>query len=206
MGVDTTCPVCGTAYQRFPSQVAAGVRLTCSRTCAARRFRDKHDEVVCQKCDKLFRGRKTLTEHGFSKYCSRACEAASRPNQPVERTCVQCGNQFLKPHYDVHNSGHNGGTFCSRRCADAFKRKLRKRGEQEMFTNWQKREWIDIKCAKCGSEELLELDHILPRFAGGAATRENAQTLCRTCNRVKFWTDDYPLYGELLKQRVLVGS
>ncbi len=160
--------------------------------------------VLCQNCGKLFRGRPVKTEYGFSKYCSRACEVAKRPNPPVERTCGQCGKTFMKDHWSVNVVG-NGGKFCSRVCIDMFKRKLRKRGEQEMFTNWQKREWKDDHCARCKETTFLELDHRVPRFAGGKATRENAQTLCRTCNRKKFWTDDYPLYLKLLKQRTLVG-
>lgn len=201
-GEDRICPVCGKQYYRYQSQVDRGVLLTCSRTCAARHFRDKPSRnISCQNCGTMFRGRKVATEHGFSKYCSRACEVAQRPNPPVERTCIQCGKTFMKAHGSVLKSG---GKFCSRICIDAFKRKLRKRGEKEMFTNWQKREWKDDHCAKCGVTTNLELDHRVPRFAGGKATQENAQTLCGTCNRKKFWTDDYPLYLSLLKQRALV--
>ena len=86
-------------------------------------------------------------------------------------------------------------------CADRFKRKLRKRGEQEMFTEWQKRKWKDASCRRCGSATRLELDHIVSRFAGGKATRENAQTLCGKGNNRKFWEDEYPLYVELLTRR-----
>lgn len=153
----------------------------------------------CQRCGTLVYRNPSLVKKGFGKYCSRKCEAASRPNPPVECICGQCGKQFLKPWYDVNRG--SGGKFCSRICIDTFKRKLRKRGEQEMFTGWQKREWRVNACEKCGSTENLELDHRKPRFAGGKATRENAQTLCRLCNRRKFWIEDYPLYQHLLKQR-----
>lgn len=139
---------------------------------------------------------------GYAKFCSRKCEVEGRPNKPIERICVQCGCSFLKEHWAVHKSGYNGGKFCSRTCTDIFKRKLRKRGEQNLFTNWQKREWINSNCAKCNSPDNLELDHIIPRFAGGLASKENAQTLCRFCNRSKFWTEDYPLYLQILSQRV----
>lgn len=117
----------------------------------------------------------------------------------VACTCANCGKGFESPHYQVNVMG--GGKFCSKQCFAIFRRKLRKRGEQEMFTAWQKREWKDDKCSRCGATEKLELDHIVPRFAGGKATRENAQTLCRLCNRLKFWTDDFPLWESLLKLR-----
>jgi 5-methylcytosine-specific restriction endonuclease McrA len=94
--------------------------------------------------------------------------------------------------------------FCSRACANLFRRKLRKRGERNMFTNWQKQEWKGDKCEKCGSTHNLELDHKKPRFAGGTTERSNAQTLCRTCNRKKFWNEDYSLYLAYLKQRAEV--
>ena len=199
-GQDTNCPICGKLFYRFPSSIRNGRDFTCSRTCAARYFRDSGTTVPCEKCQTPFYRRKSLADRGLARFCSRKCEAASRPNQSVDCTCIQCGTAFKKDHWSVNILG-NGGKFCTRQCADQFKRKLRKRGEQEMFAAWQKREWIGQKCERCGSVEHLELDHKHPRFAGGKAERENAQTLCRTCNRQKFWVDDYPLYRELLKLR-----
>ncbi len=154
---------------------------------------------LCKKCGTEFEVSPSTARRGFGIYCSRKCEAASRPNPPVECICGYCNTKFMKPWWDVNKC--NGGKFCSRKCIDTFKRKLRKRGEQELFTQWQKREWKDTKCARCGTTDKLELDHKIPRFAGGKATRDNAQTLCRTCNRKKFWTDDYPLYLHMLKLR-----
>lgn len=41
------------------------------------------------------------------------------------------------------------------------------------------------KCAKCGSVNDLEIDHIVSVKKGGRTVRENLQVLCRTCNRRK---------------------
>lgn len=41
------------------------------------------------------------------------------------------------------------------------------------------------KCAKCGSQENLEYDHIIPISQGGASTARNLQILCEKCNREK---------------------
>ena len=41
------------------------------------------------------------------------------------------------------------------------------------------------KCVKCGSQENLEFDHIIPLAMGGSSTARNIQLLCETCNRSK---------------------
>lgn len=41
------------------------------------------------------------------------------------------------------------------------------------------------QCVKCGSQERLEFDHIIPLAAGGSNTERNIQLLCGACNRSK---------------------
>lgn len=41
------------------------------------------------------------------------------------------------------------------------------------------------KCVKCGSNEKLEFDHIVPVVLGGSNTERNIQILCEPCNRSK---------------------
>lgn len=38
------------------------------------------------------------------------------------------------------------------------------------------------KCVKCGSQENLEFDHLIPVSKGGATTYRNMQLLCKKCN------------------------
>lgn len=40
-------------------------------------------------------------------------------------------------------------------------------------------------CAKCGSRERLEYDHIIPVSKGGSNTGRNIELLCESCNRAK---------------------
>jgi 5-methylcytosine-specific restriction endonuclease McrA len=41
------------------------------------------------------------------------------------------------------------------------------------------------RCTKCGGQERLEFDHVIPLALGGANTGRNIQLLCETCNRQK---------------------
>ena len=47
---------------------------------------------------------------------------------------------------------------------------------------WQRDEG---KCARCGSRERLEYDHIVPISKGGSNTLRNIELLCEECNRKK---------------------
>lgn len=47
---------------------------------------------------------------------------------------------------------------------------------------WQRDEG---KCVRCGSNERIEFDHIIPVAEGGSSTERNIQLLCEPCNRSK---------------------
>ena len=40
-------------------------------------------------------------------------------------------------------------------------------------------------CQRCGTEEMLSVDHIVPRNLGGSDSLDNLQVLCSACNSSK---------------------
>lgn len=54
--------------------------------------------------------------------------------------------------------------------------------ESVRMTVWRRDEG---KCVRCGSNERLEFDHIIPVALGGSSTARNIQLLCEPCNRAK---------------------
>jgi len=52
---------------------------------------------------------------------------------------------------------------------------------------WRKqiKESWDHKCAYCGSEDNLTLDHIVPQCKGGVDVKTNVVACCHSCNQSK---------------------
>lgn len=66
--------------------------------------------------------------------------------------------------------------------------KSRRRGAFGSFSPSEWKEKLNMykhKCAKCGSPEHIEIDHIRPIALGGTNMIDNIQPLCRSCNASK---------------------
>lgn len=60
-------------------------------------------------------------------------------------------------------------------------------GRERLSTEVRRAVWIrdQGRCARCGSRERLEFDHIIPVSRGGGNTERNIELLCEVCNRAK---------------------
>lgn len=62
------------------------------------------------------------------------------------------------------------------------------------------------RCVRCGSDELLQIDHRRPTYMGGLDEIDNLQTLCRSCHRKKTSEDAAdPRYNAELRRRIEQG-
>src|ERR1700722_16986005 len=101
-----SCLQCGLRYYRYPSSFKKNRDLTCSRTCAARYFRDKGTWKTCPVCSTQFYQRLSVAKLGYGNYCSHACWGSLRqtPIGPninawtteqktmwLEDKCCRCG-------------------------------------------------------------------------------------------------------------------
>lgn len=67
--------------------------------------------------------------------------------------------------------------------ADDIERSRRERIPDEVRELvWERDEGA---CVRCGAEDDLQFDHVIPVAKGGSATVENIQVLCGACNRAK---------------------
>ena len=179
------CEVCNVTFYKPPSHLAKWPAKTCSRSCAAVLKSNKVSKD-CQHCGEQFSARPSRVKNGFDKYCSKACDAAAA----LKRIAVQCRwcskDMSITPHISQTRKKH----FCCRECSMSWLKRFGTRKGVDAFHSRLREQWIEDQCCRCGATENLELDHKVPRFAGGKATKDNAQTLCRKCNREKFWNED----------------
>jgi 5-methylcytosine-specific restriction endonuclease McrA len=193
-----TCEVCKEEFYKPPSHLAKWPARTCSRGCAAVLRRSDRVERQCRHCGKSFAARADQVAKGFGIYCSNRCNGLATLTK-VDLPCRWCSTTVSVP---FHRYANTKKIFCGVDCRIEWQRRFGTKKGVNAFSSEQKAAWLDSACCRCGTTECLELDHIIPRFAGGKATRDNAQTLCRKCNREKFWLEDLERYKLTRKQAV----
>ncbi len=184
-----TCLVCQQQFYRSRAQIKRGMTKTCSKACLGVYFSGENNP---------FWGK----THGI--------ETRWRVSQ--SRRGKAMGNQNAKGHHPTPERRAKQSERSKRLWQEHRQKMLDSmpRGEAHHlhkhpieyrhrieFTPAQRREWKEAQCRWCKSTENLTLDHIIPVFMGGGRYRENAQTLCQTCNTWKLWHVDVPQWHAL---------
>ena len=126
--------------------------------------------------------------------------------QPRRRRLgIEATKRYIKTHpekkaeWDRSYSETEHGRETRRRASERYRRsergkevrrisKAKRRNAEGSFTP---EEWASVLentngfCACCGSDERIEIDHIMPISKGGKNTIDNVQPLCRSCNARK---------------------
>lgn len=186
-GKQFTCVICSKEFYRYPSEIKKGCGITCGRTCWSI-WKRQGETKQCQHCGKAFYCRRSQAKQGYGNYCSKPCWAATRKIRETY-ICKVCSSPFERTRWQIEKGFTN---VCSAGCMTIWRRGKRPGTIDAMFTIWQKQAWLKGACERCGSGDDLQLDHIIPRFMGGEPTKDNAQTLCRSCNLKKYWEEDLP--------------
>ena len=203
--VDVKCAECGRMFITRAAEVKRGYGRFCSRSCASiygNRERSPHgtDKVTlsCDYCGVEFERlpsacNKAKKNKHENSYCSKVCAINGTGLRKREKhkalaenkDCPYCGEEFStynKPKEQV---------FCSVTCARASRR-----GENYGKNGWLSKRFKILhrdgfRCVYCGKstrdgdEVRLEIDHIVPRAAGGSNGIDNLVTACWECNNGK---------------------
>jgi hypothetical protein len=75
--------------------------------------------------------------------------------------------------------------ICSEECKEKLKTAKRQRNKVAEGTPLKKQilERYGRKCAKCGTQENLEIHHLKPVLSGGETQKENLILLCKRCHK-----------------------
>lgn len=119
----------------------------------------------------------------YSSYC-KTCERVKT-------------NDYNKQHPDVVRAAH-------------IRRKEREGLETITGEEWREAQsYFGGRCAYCGKELPLEMDHLIPTTRGGRATVDNIVPACRSCNSSKGakpfreWFRSRPFYSEAREFQII---
>lgn len=170
--------------------------------------RYKKTKVKCDYCNNLIEKTPSAIEDGNHNFCSRDCfydwksEKFAGKNNPswkerIEKECEYCNNT-----YKVVPSLAERSRFCSRECYCKWQSKnlngkdsYHWKGGDEEYVNkraeapgsWQMNRRQALKrdknsCEFCGSNENVDVHHILPVRNGGSNYVGNLISICRSCH------------------------
>lgn len=155
-----------------------------ARETARRYYYSKKGQAI----KKAYRQKYTLTEEQKERYreAARLHEKEQKYKDRQKRYRESPKGKKYKAEKDKRHAKTENGKFSKRKTE--IKRKHQMKSTDCTLT---RKEWIAIKekfgnrCAYCGKEARLEMDHVIPLSRGGTHTASNIVPACRTCNAKK---------------------
>lgn len=180
------CANCGAPIYTKPSQSHSGGPRHCRKSdCLSARMKGANNPFWNKSHTSETKAKIASAKIGKS---SGAKGIKKRPRTPEER---RMSAELMRQEW-AKNRDKRLKTI-SRGENHHWKKPKEERRHRYRFTKVQRADWMDESCLWCDSTENLVLDHVMPVAAGGMCIRENAQTLCQSCNLWKMWNVDRPL-------------
>lgn len=130
-----------------------------------------HEELISNKVDELIKAREVAKENELKEILKQ--EILDKENEKIEKEKIrQLKTQVRKELIEE-------GILSSLNDTDLKREPI----PQDVLDKVWNRD--GGKCVKCGSQEKIEFDHIIPFSKGGSNTYRNLQILCEKCNRGK---------------------
>lgn len=174
-----------------PSRKYLGPCIVCGSTIPGKT--KSFQEKMCGKCYRHYIYVKTHPKMP-PKYCIDCGQEIS--NRSKKERCLNCHTKYMRrinqnyknrqykiiQKYRKSKNGQETGRAHVRR---------RRAIIAEVENTLTQQEWQDIlkkfdyKCAYCGTDEKIEMDHVIPISKGGPHTKNNVVPACRFCNASK---------------------
>ncbi len=177
-GAMFNCVICGDSFYRKRSFIERGITKTCGKTECKSKFFSGPGNPAWGNVPSI-EARQAVRESNLSR--KKTGPPKGYKHTPEARAKI---SEALRERWK-HNRDEMIRKLTKPKPRDA----MRYRRE---FTPVQKKLWTGKLCCWCGTEDGLELDHIIPIVAGGINLLENSQTLCRKCNLWKMVYVDRP--------------
>ncbi len=150
-----------------------------------RRYRERHPERVREQ------NRRWRQDNPEKKQAANAAWRESNPKKPVDPDQQRA---YSARWYRDNRERRNAAAAAWRRANPERqseyqkRRRARRNGSEPDLTEEQ---WLEVvaefdgRCAYCGGEGSIELEHVVPLARGGRHTRLNVVPACRKCNASK---------------------
>ena len=147
----------------------------------------RRQNVTCLQCSKITSVPNRTVRRGGGKFCSRACQGASKQT-PVTVSCEVC----KRPAVIRPSELAKGWRFCSWECRRVG---IRGSGNANWSNdpdyrgwNWREVRMLTLerdshRCIRCGGDISLLVHHITPWPISQNNDLSNLQTLCHGCHR-----------------------